>query len=101
MLKEKCRAVLAIGLALLLFMGSAIMAWSMGSRDKERVPRISKEEVKNMLGTPDLVLLDVRTSSQYKSSKLKIQGAVREEPEQVKSWAGKYGKEKKIILYCS
>ena len=101
MLKEKCQTVLAVGLALFLFMGLTTMAWSMGSLDKEKVPRISKEEVKNMLGTPDLVLLDVRTSSQYKSSKLKIQGAVREEPDQVKSWAGKYGKEKTIILYCS
>ena len=73
----------------------------MGSMDKANGPRISKEEVKDMLGTHDLVVIDVRTPSLYKSSKLQIQGAVREDPDRVKSWEGKYAKDKTIVLYCS
>jgi rhodanese-related sulfurtransferase len=70
---------------------------SMGAK----VPRISKEEVKGMLGTPELVVIDVRSSSLHESSKLQIQGAVREDPDRVKSWEGKYAKDKTIVLYCS
>jgi rhodanese-related sulfurtransferase len=99
--RKRLGAVLAVGLALSLLMGMTTMAWSMGSRDKANVPRISKEEVKNMLGTSDLIVIDVRTSSLYKSSKLKIQGALREDAEQIKSWERKYAKDKTIVLYCS
>ena len=50
--KKKLGVVLAVGLTISLFMGIITMAWSMGTRDKSTVPRISKEEVKDMRGTP-------------------------------------------------
>jgi rhodanese-related sulfurtransferase len=65
------------------------------------VPRMTKDELKAMLGNPDLVILDVRTQSDWKGSDLKIQGAIREDPESVKSWAGKYPKNKTLVLYCA
>jgi predicted sulfurtransferase len=67
------------------------------------VPRISKEELKSMLGNSDVVVIDVRTSFERKMSLKRIKMAVREDPDptKVKSWARKYSKGKTIILYCS
>lgn len=63
--------------------------------------RMTKDELKALLGNPDLILLDVRSGSDWKDSDSKIQGAIREEPGQIKSWSGKYSKEKIIVLYCA
>jgi len=65
------------------------------------VPRMQKDELKAMLNKSDLAIVDVRTEGDWKSDALKIKGAVREDPQSVKSWAGKYAKDKTIVLYCS
>ena len=67
------------------------------------IPRISKEELKSMLGNPDVVVIDVRAFLDHKTSVKQIKGAVREDPDptQVKSWANKYSKDKTIVLYCA
>jgi rhodanese-related sulfurtransferase len=65
------------------------------------VPRITKEELKSMLGNPDVIVLDVRKDSDWKASDQKILGAVRENPNDSESWAGKYPKTKTPILYCA
>jgi rhodanese-related sulfurtransferase len=62
---------------------------------------MTTEELKALLGNPDLVVLDVRRDSDWKDSDLKIQGAIREEPDRIKSWAQKYSKDKIIVLYCA
>jgi predicted sulfurtransferase len=80
------------------FLGMGMFVSQILSAD---APRITKEELKALLGKPDVILLDVRTSNDWKNSDLKIQGAIREDPEQIKSWAKKYSKEKIIVLYCA
>jgi rhodanese-related sulfurtransferase len=65
------------------------------------VPRIKKDELKAMLGNSDLVILDVRYKKDWTDSDSKIQGAIREDPESVKSWAEKYSKDKTLVLYCA
>jgi hypothetical protein len=65
------------------------------------VPRITKEELKSMLGNPDVIVLDVRSDSDWKASDQKILGAVRENPNVSESWAGKYPKTKTLVLYCA
>jgi rhodanese-related sulfurtransferase len=67
----------------------------------QEVPRITKEELKEMLEKPDIVVVDVRAESDWKASKMKIKGAVREEPEKIDSWMDKYSKEKTLIFYCA
>ena len=64
-------------------------------------PRITKEKAKALLGTQKAVFIDVRTDGDWNESGRKIKGAVREEPGEVDKWAGKYPKEKEIILYCA
>ena len=63
------------------------------------VPRITKEELKTLLGSPEVVILDVRLGGG--NDPRRITGSVYEDPEKVSVWAPKYPKEKKIVLYCS
>jgi len=65
------------------------------------VPRMTKEELKAMLGNPDLVIVDVRTNAGWNESKIKIKGAVREDPAQATLGIDNYSKEKTLVFYCS
>ena len=66
------------------------------------VPQVTKEQLLAMMGKPDVVILDVRESESWKKSKLKIQGAVREDPlKDVQGWFDKYPKDKTLVFYCS
>lgn len=65
----------------------------------EEVTRKTTEELKGMLGQPDVVVLDVRTEYDWNSSGEKIRGAIRENPKEVESWAGRYQKDKTMVLY--
>jgi hypothetical protein len=83
-------------LSILLMIGCSAR-WTMS----EDIPRMTKEELKAMLDKPDLVIIDVRTSTDWARSDMKIKGAIRENHEDVNSWAGKYAKDKPIVLYCA
>jgi len=65
------------------------------------VPRMTKEELKAMLDSPNLVIVDVRAGTDWAGSDMKIKGAVREDPNDVKSWVDRYAKDRLIILYCA
>jgi rhodanese-related sulfurtransferase len=65
------------------------------------VPRMTVDELKAMLGSPDLVIIDVRGSGDWKDSDVKIKAAVREDPVAVETWAKKYPKDKTLVLYCA
>ncbi len=64
-------------------------------------PRMTKEELKAMLGNPNLIIIDVRHGMDWTGSDLKIKGAVREDPEAIDSWANKYLKDKTLVFYCA
>jgi predicted sulfurtransferase len=66
-----------------------------------QVPRITKEQLKEMLGKPDVVIIDARPVEQWKYTDQVIPGMVHEDPLEIKSWAQKYDKNKKIIVYCA
>ncbi len=91
------RKKLFIGI-LFLFLGMGMYVTSAMSDD---VPRMTQDELRALLGNPDLVILDVRASSDWTASGLKIKGAVREEPNDIASWANKYSKDKTLVLYCA
>ena len=73
-------------------------AWTALAAD---VPRMSKETLKEKLGDPDVIILDVRTGSDWKASEFKIKGAVRADSDNVDSWAAKYAKDKTLVFYCA
>ena len=63
------------------------------------VSRVTKEELKEQMGKPGTIVLDCRPTEQWRASQQKLPGAVHEDPNDVKSWAHKYPKEAKIIIY--
>jgi rhodanese-related sulfurtransferase len=65
------------------------------------VPRMTKDELKAMLDSPNLIIIDVRVDKHWNASDMKIKGAVREDGNDVKSWAGKYSKDKLLVVYCA
>jgi rhodanese-related sulfurtransferase len=62
---------------------------------------MTKEELKTQLDSPDIVILDVRTGGDWKTSEFKIKGAVRANPQEFDKWADVYPKNKKLVLYCA
>lgn len=87
--------VLIAAAFLVFFSGAA----PVGAADD--VPRMTKEQLKDMLGDPNLVIIDVRTATDWDESDLKIKGAIRETPREIEQWAGKFDKSKTIVLYCA
>jgi len=64
-------------------------------------PKMTKEELKGMLGDPEVVVVDVRAGGSWDNSTTKIKGAVREDPTAVQNWVEKYPKDKTLVFYCS
>jgi hypothetical protein len=91
---KKWVSLAALGI-LVVFIGCTTMQQAQG------VPRISKDELKAKLGSPGMVLIDVRTENDWGKSDEKINGAQRMDPETVDSWAATLPKDKEIILYCA
>lgn len=66
----------------------------------EDAPRITREELKAKLGDPAVTVIDVRYAANWKKSGQKIAGAVREDPNEISSWVGKYRKDQVLVFYC-
>ena len=77
-----------------------LMAFSFPSLAAD-VPRITKEELKGMLGKENVVIIDVRSEIDQEKSNQKIQGAVIEDVGKVETWMAKYPKDKTFVFYCS
>jgi rhodanese-related sulfurtransferase len=93
-MKHKLR--MTLGLAFIL-----LFAFTIPTYGAEDVPRISTEELNNTLENSNLVLLDVRTERDWNKSDIKIIGAIRVDPDDIKSWAGNYSKDQMIVAYCA
>jgi rhodanese-related sulfurtransferase len=77
---------------------TVLFAGAAGAADVEL---ITKEALKSMLGNADDIIVDVRQTSHYEASGVKIRGAVRENPSRVATWMGKYSKDKTLVFYCA
>ena len=67
----------------------------------QEISKITKEEVKEMFGNSDLIIIDVRLGRDWDGSVLKIKGAIKEDPRNVSSWIDKYPKDKVLVFYCA
>ncbi len=66
------------------------------------VPMMTKDELKAMLANPELVILDLRLSSDYSTSDLKIKGAVRPNMgAPLYDTVPTYPEGKTLVLYCA
>jgi rhodanese-related sulfurtransferase len=68
---------------------------------EEGITLISKDQLKEELTKPDIIVIDVRADHDWDSSHWKIKGAQRQVPAEDKEWMGKYSKDQKIVLYCA
>jgi hypothetical protein len=91
MRKTKFR-VMALSVSLMLG-----FIWSCGNGEKP--PLLDQENVKSSLLDREVIILDVRAPKDWKVSDKKIKGAVRQDPDEVATWAGNLPQDKKIILY--
>ena len=88
-------------ITILLVMGVAAVISVASISVAETVPRMTKEELKGMLGSSDLVIVDVRRGKDWDASEFKIKGAVRKDPSGYDKWKNDLSKEKTIVLYCA
>lgn len=65
------------------------------------VLRIDSETLKSWLNDPQVIIVDVRQTGDWQGSDKKIKGALRQDPNEVKTWAASLPKDKKIVLYCA
>ncbi len=93
MKREKPRLLFCSALLLFLMLPASVHA--------DDVPRIDREELRDLVGNADNVILDARLVKEWRKSDGKIPGAVRVDPHDVSSWAGQYAKDQRIIVYCS
>ena len=80
---------------------SLMLAFAWACSAAPEAPRIDKDTVKGWLGNPQVMIVDVRAGDDWKDSKTKIKGAVRQDPKAVQTWAASLPKDKKIVLYCA
>jgi len=78
----------------------ALAAYSAMPTTVEQVPRLTKEQVRGMLGKPDVVIIDGRYIKQYEQSDKKIPGAVFVNTENLEEFVKNYPqKDRTYILY--
>jgi rhodanese-related sulfurtransferase len=83
-------------LSLVISVGAVLAAVA-----QDGVPRISKEELRAMQGSPELTIIDVRSPKDWASSDMKIRGSVREDPMNIPDWVRNYSPEKILVFYCA
>lgn len=88
-------AIVVIGICTAVVLSTLSLALS------EDVTRMTKDELRSLIDKDDVIVVDVRTGRDWKSSEFKIHKAVREDLDQVASWANKYSKDKTLVLYCA
>ncbi len=63
------------------------------------IPRMTREELVPLLGSADVIVIDVRANPDWLGSDVKIKGAVREDPAKLATWIEKYPKDKTLVFY--
>ena len=81
-------------LLIVLFFLSALPLYA------DSVPKMDQESLKSLLGSQNLVILDVRQDRDWNTSKMKIKDALRVDDGDL-SFAMELPKETTIVLYCA
>ena len=71
------------------------------AQSQENVPRMTKEDLKPLVGDPNVIVIDVRATGDWDKDTLMIKGAIRQDPMNVASWMDKYPKDKTLVFYCA
>jgi len=87
--------------SLALFILVAVFTLPASTSAVANVDKMTKEELKKIMGEENVLILDVRAVRDWSSSEFKIKGADRTAPQDFQSWSNKYPKDKILVLYCS
>jgi rhodanese-related sulfurtransferase len=63
-------------------------------------PTLSPDELKKLLASKSVTLLDVRRKADYAAEPNLIPGAAWRDPEQVESWSRELPKDRPVVVYC-
>jgi rhodanese-related sulfurtransferase len=72
-----------------------------GTVSGDEVKLLDKDELKAMMGNPDLVVLDVRAGKDWSSSEFKIKDAVRLTNDTTEAVMKDISKDKTLVFYCA
>ncbi|NOR24672.1 MAG: hypothetical protein GQ542_09820 [Desulforhopalus sp.] len=86
------KRVLSLFIVLMVLVATPLIAAS--------VPTMDKDELKSLLGSKDLVVLDARLGRDWSTSEFKIKDALRVDDGDL-SVAKNYPKDTTIVLYCA
>ncbi len=93
---------LLLNLFIVFGMGIVVRGAGRGRASRSsKISLISKKSLQAMLASPELVLIDVRNSTDWESGDSKIRGAIREDPQKVEEWTQNYSPNKTLVFYCS
>ena len=92
----RVRLYAAIIIPILLVVG---LISGLNASDPQSVTIISADQVNQLLGKPDTVIIDVRKPRNWWRTSQKILSAVREDPSKIDQWAQKYAKNQTLIFY--
>lgn len=70
-------------------------------RSYAAVATMTTDELRAKLGSPEIVVIDVRLGKDWKASESKIKGAIRVEAEAIETLASTYAKDKTLVFYCA
>lgn len=84
-----------------LIMFALLLGFALTPAVAMAVGMMSVDQLKGMLGSDNLIVLDVRSGKDWNSSEFKIQGAIRANPGEFSTWGDSHPKDKKIVLYCA
>ena len=94
-MKGRLISIITVGLAV------AVVSVVVLTTVAGEVPRMTKEELKEKLGSPEVTIIDVRSGTDWKASEMKIKGAVRGSPQDLESWVKTHPKDNTLVLYCA
>ena len=97
-MKKRTLTMLKVLLSLALM---AVLTINAAAATVPKMARQSHPDCRAWLDNPDVIVLDVRVGRDWKASEYKIEGAVRVDHSEVKSWASRYGKDKTLVIYCA
>jgi hypothetical protein len=83
----------------MVIVASLIVAFFGACATGREAPLLDKETLKSWLSDPQVVIVDVRYGRDWQDSQSKIKGAIRQNPQEVETWAASLPKERKIVLY--
>ena len=62
---------------------------------------MTADELKGFINDSNVIILDVRSRSDWTNSEEKIVGAVRADPKDLSTWPMDTFKDKSLVLYCA